>query len=77
MARNRYPKKEVEAALRYAEEHGWTVSDTSSGHRWGLAVCPGDCTPPTSIRSTPRVSANHARQIRRNVDRCTHVEDDT
>jgi hypothetical protein len=73
VARKRHPKKEVEAALQYAEHHGWTVTDTASGHRWGVAVCPGDCTPPTSIWSTPRVPANHARHIRRNVDRCPHA----
>lgn len=53
MARRRHSKKEVEGALQYAEKHGWTVSDTSAGHRWSVAVCPGDCTPPTSIWSTP------------------------
>lgn len=76
MARKRHPKKEVEDALQYAEANGWTVNDTASGHRWGVAVCPGDCTPPTSIWSTPRVPANHARQIRRNVDRCPHAGED-
>jgi hypothetical protein len=75
MARNRHPKKEVEDALQYAEANGWSVEHTPSGHRWGVAICPGDCTPPTSIWSTPRVAANHARQIRRNVDRCPHTQE--
>ena len=72
MPRNRHPKKEVEDALQYAEAHAWTVIDTASGHRWGVATCPGDCSPPMSIWSTPRNPGNHARQIMRNVDRCPH-----
>ncbi len=33
--RARHPKKEVEQALRLAEDHGWMVRPTASGHRWG------------------------------------------
>jgi len=72
VARSRHPKKEVEAAVVYAEAHGWSVTTTRQGHRWGVAVCPGDCAPPMSIWSTPRNPGNHARQIIRNVDRCPH-----
>jgi hypothetical protein len=32
MARRRHPKKDVEGALRYAEEAGWTVESTVPGH---------------------------------------------
>ncbi len=40
MARRRHPKKAVEEVLRYAEQHGWTVVPTASGHRWGYMRCP-------------------------------------
>jgi len=39
VSRARHPKKEVEAALRDAEEAGWTVAATRSGHRWGVIRC--------------------------------------
>jgi len=38
--------------------------------------CPGDC-PQVSIDSTPRVPENHARALRRAVDRCPHSIEDT
>jgi hypothetical protein len=32
--RKRHPKAEVEEALVFAELNGWTVRDTTSGHKW-------------------------------------------
>lgn len=43
-----HPKKHIREAIRYAEEHGW------------------------SVMSTPRNPEAHARDIRRDVDRCPH-----
>jgi hypothetical protein len=37
--------------------------------------CPGHC-PQVSIWSTPKVPANHARALRRAVDRCPHIKDE-
>jgi hypothetical protein len=37
--RAKHPKKEVEEALRFAEENGWLVRPTASGHRWGEMTC--------------------------------------
>ena len=34
--RDKHPKKEIVGALRNAERAGWTVTPTSSGHRWGV-----------------------------------------
>jgi hypothetical protein len=74
--RSRHPEKEVEEAIRYAEEHGWRVEGGGS-HAWGRMYCPYNdpecrcgefCI--TSIWSTPRVAVNHARQLRRVVDNC-------
>lgn len=76
MGRSRHPKKEVEAALQYAERNQWRV-EVSGGHAWGRMFCPyrdlkcrcGEfCI--ASIWSTPGDPTNHARQIRRVVDNC-------
>ncbi len=76
MARSRHPCKEIEAALRYAELHGWRVEQGGS-HAWGQIYCPfnsrdcrcGDfCR--VSIWSTPRSPENHAKAIRRVVAHC-------
>ena len=39
MPRKPHPKKEVEAALRYAELKGWRI-DVGGGHAWGKMYCP-------------------------------------
>lgn len=76
MARKPHPNKEIEAAIRYAESHGWRVQP-ASGHAWGRMFCPtpearcacgGFCI--TSVWSTPRSPESHARQLQRLVDRC-------
>ncbi len=46
-------------------------SKGGSAHAWGIMRCPGDC-PQVSIFSTPRVPENHAKTLRRAVDRCPH-----
>jgi len=86
MTRRRHPKKEIEDAIRYAEQHNWRI-EIGGGHAWGKMYCPlndqtcrcGEfCI--TSINSTPRSPANHAKQIRRVVDNCinkpVHEEED-
>lgn len=81
MARRKHPKAPIEAALKHAESKGWRV-EQGGGHAWGRMYCPfndrecrcGDfCI--TSIWSTPRNAHNHARQIRRAVDKCTGGEE--
>ena len=79
-ARSRHPKPAVEAALRYAEAAGWSVQPGGS-HAWGKLYCPQNDTACrcgefciVSIWSTPRNPVNHARQLRRVVDRCIHQE---
>ena len=77
MARSRHGSKAIEAALSYAEEHGWRV-EKASGHAWGRLYCPwndSDCRCGefciVSVWSTPRNPEGHARQIRRVIDGCT------
>ena len=77
MTRKRHPRKEVEEALCYAEKKGWRVEVIGS-HCWGKIYCPYNdrecrcgefCI--TSIWSTPRNPGNHAKLIRKVVDKCT------
>lgn len=75
MDRPKHPKKEIEQAVRYAEEHGWRyISAGGSAHCWGRLYCPersrDGCM--MSIWSTPRSPANHAEQILRAVKKCPH-----
>ncbi|KAA0087683.1 hypothetical protein CIW54_13970 [Paraburkholderia sp. T12-10] len=73
-----HPKKEIEAALAYAEAQGWRVEPKkANGHAWGRMLCPyndADCRCGefciTSIWSTPRCSVNHAKALKRVVDHC-------
>ncbi len=76
MTRPRHPKPEIEKAIQYAEELGWKA-ELSNGHAWGRLFCPQStrdgCI--VSIWSTPRSPENHARQLRKVVDRCPHGND--
>ena len=76
MGRRPHPKREVEAAIRHAEQHGWTIRKGGS-HAWGKMYCPYNdercrcgefCI--TSIWSTPKNPGNHGRQLKRAVDNC-------
>jgi hypothetical protein len=69
--RPRHPKKEVEAAVQYAEEKGWRVEMTR-GHAWAELLCPlatrEGCR--VFVWSTPKNSGNHARTVKRLIDKC-------
>lgn len=62
-----HPKKDVRGALRYAENHRWTVK-VGGAHRWGIIYCPSG-EHHVTIASTPRNAGDHAKDIRRAVDR--------
>lgn len=79
--REKHPHKEIEAALCYAEEKGWTVVECS-GHPWGSLRCPNnrsDCRCglfcQMSIWSTPGNPEGHARQLRQKVDGCIYNDE--
>lgn len=81
MAQRPHPKKEIEAAVRYAVSKGWTLVP-GRGHAWGILRCPwndDDCRCGefcrVSVWSTPRVPENEARKIRRVVDGCLRVRE--
>ncbi|EEA01078.1 conserved hypothetical protein [Burkholderia sp. H160] len=78
MLRRRHTKKEIETALAYAEQHGWSVRDGGTGHAWGKIYRPynnGECRCGefciSSVWSTPKNPGNHARHLRRIADNCT------
>lgn len=63
--RPKHPRKEIEAAVRYAESQGWR------GNRF--CRCGEFCI--TSIWSTPKNSVSHARALRRVVENCSLREE--
>jgi hypothetical protein len=65
--RPRHPKKEVEEAVRYAENKGWQVR--MLGH-WGRIFCPHPCACQFGVSGTPRDAGNHAKLIVKAVNRC-------
>ena len=84
MARDKHPNKEIEEALQYVEGKNWRVekSKGNSAHAWGRIYCPTKGNPCisserciTSIWSTPRSPANHAKQLKRMVDRCLEMQE--
>jgi hypothetical protein len=67
-----HPNKHIREALKYAEKRGWTIKKSSSrAHAWGVIYCPfrhRACW--MAVFSTPRNPQNHARDIRRTINRC-------
>lgn len=72
MHRPRHSKKEIEKVLQEAEDKGFTIR-YPWGH-WGGLICPGDCNI-IAIWSTPKNTGNHAKQLRRAINRCPHRKD--
>jgi hypothetical protein len=74
MARPKHPKPEVEEAVRYAEDRNWTWR--KMGH-WGRLFCPkadqDGCQ--VGVNGTPKNAGNHARQVKRAIDRCPHQKE--
>ncbi|TVS17106.1 MAG: hypothetical protein EA424_13330 [Planctomycetaceae bacterium] len=70
-----HPNKHIREAIRYAETNGWTVVKAGPrAHIWGVTYCPHSDRDGCRIRvmSTPGNPEAHARDIRRDVDRCPH-----
>jgi len=68
--RKRHPNKHIEAAIRYAEDHGWRFVKSKKGHSYGAVLCPNACQCREQVSSTPRVPEANAKDIRRAVDKC-------
>ncbi|MBM3996189.1 MAG: hypothetical protein FJ303_18860 [Planctomycetes bacterium] len=67
-----HPNRHILAALKYAESFGWIIRKSRPrAHAWGVIYSPhrhSECW--MSIYSTPKNPENHARHIRKTVDRC-------
>ncbi len=79
MGEKRHPSKDVHKALSHAEARGWRI-EPAYGHAWARIYCPFNdmscrygkfCV--VSVWSTPKSPVDHARQIRRVVDKCTRL----
>jgi hypothetical protein len=72
--RPRHPKPEVEQAVAYAESKKWRWRP--QGH-WGRLYCPqadhDGCQ--VGVFGTPRNAGNHAKDIKRAIDRCPHQKE--
>ena len=66
----KHPKKEVNDALDYADQQGFDVGRTVSGHRWGRITC--TCGASVSIWSTPKSPHDHGRRLCRWVLKHDH-----
>ena len=71
MVRRTHAKKEIEAALTYAERRGWRIQSGGTGHAWGKMYCPykeAECRCGefciSSVWSTPKIAVIHARLLR-------------
>jgi len=84
MADKKHPNKEIQAALSYAVDKGWSIKEAGAhAHAWGKIYCPyndSECRCGeyciSSIWSTPRNPTNHAKQIRKVVDKCIRLKED-
>jgi len=73
-----HSNKHIREAIQYAEKHGWvTTKAAPRAHIWGTLWCSERSRNGCLVRvmSTPRNPENHARRIRRAVDRCSHVSE--
>jgi hypothetical protein len=67
-----HSQKQVRAALDDADAAGFKIVATAAhGHSWGYVDCPR-CPDRFYLWSTPRNADNHAKQIRRFVQRHAH-----
>lgn len=63
MARERHQRKQVEAALRFAEAEGCQIDVLHSGHTWGHVVAPNGQR--FRVWSTPKDADVAAKMIHR------------
>lgn len=72
MGRARHADKHIDEAVDYAVGKRWVLY-MSNGHAWGHLLCPnadrGGCR--ISVWSTPKGAENHAKNIRKLVDKCS------
>jgi hypothetical protein len=78
--RPRHQKKEIEDAIQAAIDSGWRYQESgSSSHCWGTLLCPEASIDGHKfiVSSTPKNSGNHAKKIRKAVEKCIHIGDES
>jgi len=73
---NNHANKHIRDAILYATKKGWRVEKAGPrAHIWGTIWClrTGRDGCRVRIMSTPQSPENHARDIRRHIDRCPHA----
>ena len=76
MVRQKHAKKEIEAAILYAEARGWSVRPGKRHAKFKLYCRHHDregCK--VSVWGTPADEGDHARDIIRAVNRCPHRDE--
>lgn len=73
----RHPNKHIQAALEYAESHGWRIVESgNSAHAFCRLKClRKHAEHQMSVWSTPRNPENHAKQIICKVNECQGDEE--
>ena len=68
----KHPNKHIQAAIQYAEQHGWQIVQSGkSAHSFCRLCClRGHSEHQMSVWSTPKSPENHAKQIIRKVNEC-------
>lgn len=75
----RHPNKHIHEAIEYAVQNGWAfVKAGPRSHDFGALYCPHRQRDGCIVRvySNPKEPENHARWIRRQIDRCPHEEEE-
>ena len=76
--RPRHPNKDIEDAVVYAEKLGWRAISGGKSHAKFKLLCPHSdrtgCI--TYVWSTPKNAGNHARDIKRLIDKCSCGDND-
>ena len=76
MARDKHSKKELEAVVEYAEQEGWEIRPGKRHAKFKLLCKHHDrdgCR--VSVWSTPSDVGDHAKDVRRAIDRCPHKQE--
>lgn len=66
----KHQNKEIEAALELFREAGWDAR-VPGNHAWGVLYCPFADKCLISVSSTPRNPVSHAKDLKRDLNKCT------
>lgn len=75
MSLNKHPSKGIQDAIEHALSKGWRIIKSGkSAHAFCRLFCPEESREgcQLSVWSTPRNVDTHAKQIRRQIEKCPH-----